>query len=537
MGEVNASEERKSSINEESRIWITSEPHPKFPIGLLQMSIKLTNEPPQGIRAGIVRSYSWLSQDALETFRRPEWKPLLFTQCFLHSVVQERRKFGPIGFCVPYEFNQGDWAASVQFLQNHLTLIGEDVRKGAVSWETIQYMVADIQYGGRITDNKDRELFFTITEKLFDPAIVQQNFAYAPGYGLPQSDDINKHREFVRDTYPDVDMPRVFGMANNADITYRSRQAQLVLSTILDVQPRSSGGSGTLTREQTVLKITESYLRQLPERWDPDKREKLGDKAPLSIFAGQEIDRLKVTIRVIRQTCVDLKLAVDGTIIMSPTLQDALDFLYDGRVPPSWTAVSWPSPAVLSWFGEVLRRHEQLDNWARFGRQKFYWFGGFFNPQGFLTSVRQEITRHRSASSGGASWALDSVITKTEVRSYDFKPGQMDGRDEGIETGAVQIYGLSLDGCAWNRDQGVLVDAKYGQLFNELPVMVVSAGLPGERRDDAKKGKQALPTYKCPVYKYPNRTDNNWIFDVELPCREGDDFWRLRGVCLLCSTE
>ena len=74
------------------------------------------------------------------------------------------------------------------------------------------------------------------------------------------------------------------------------------------------------------------------------------------------------------------------------------------------------------------------------------------------------------------------------------------------------------------------MDAKYGQLFNELPVMVISAGLIGERREDAgpkkDRTKTVYPTFRCPVYKYPNRTDNNWVFDVDLPCKEGDEHWR-----------
>eukprot|EP00658_Telonema_sp_P-2_P083320 TRINITY_DN8993_c0_g2_i1.p1 TRINITY_DN8993_c0_g2~~TRINITY_DN8993_c0_g2_i1.p1 ORF type:complete len:4024 (-),score=1669.66 TRINITY_DN8993_c0_g2_i1:145-12216(-) len=386
--------EQKVETHEDSRIWITAEPHPSFPIGLLQMSIKLTNEPPQGIKAGLIRSYSWLSQDYLELFRRPEWKPLMFTQCFLHSVVVERRKFGPVGFCVPYEFNQGDWTASIQFLINHMTNIGEEHKNNTkpVSWETIRYMVAEIQYGGRITDNVDRALFATIAQTLFDPKIVPtskgQPFEYAKGYGLPLMDEIVRHREFLTNTYPDVDEPAVFHMHTNADITYRTRQAQEALATILDVQPRgAAGGSGGMTREERVLNMTEGFLKQLPEKWSPDRTGHLRNphQESLCIFAKQEIDRLEVTIKVIRKTCMDLKLAVAGTIILTPNLQDALDFLSDARVPPSWVAVGWPSPNISLWFSELLRRYEQLNSWAVNGAPAVFWLAGFFNPQGFLT--------------------------------------------------------------------------------------------------------------------------------------------------------
>lgn len=542
--------EKKAEIHEEARLWVTSEPHNSVPIGLLQMSIKLTNEPPQGIKAGLIRTYSWMSQDYLEMFRRPEWRPMLITQCFLHSVVVERRKFGPIGFSVPYEFNQGDWTASVQFLINHMTTIGEQLRN-PVNRDTVCYMVADIQYGGRITDNNDRALFKAITEFLYDTRITNPDRAkdsrppteFYPGYGIPLFDDINKHREFIRETYPDVDTPEVFQMHANQDITYRTRQAQEVLATILDVQPRGATSTGGMTREDKVIGMADNYLKLLPNNWTVDRKAYLGDRQPLSIFAGQEIDRLSKTINTVRRACQDLRLAVAGTIILTPALQDALNSLYDARVPASWVAVGWPSPNISLWINELVRRYEQLNTWACSGRPPVYWLPGFFNPQGFLTSVRQEITR--SHANEAVPWALDKVETRTEVRSSEYRPGQeAKAEDLRTEKGEVVIYGLYLEGAMWDKSNKRLKDPLPGDLFRELPMLLISAFnkdapqatnvapvKPGGVKE--RKGKQEF--YRCPVYKYPTRSDINWIFDVKLPVAEDDAYWRMRGVALLGS--
>jgi len=86
---------------------------------------------------------------------------MLFVMCYMHSIVQERRKFGPIGWNVPYEFNQSDLSACVHFLQNHLTEM--DTKKlPSPTWPTVTYMVSSIQYGGRITDGFDELLMDTV---------------------------------------------------------------------------------------------------------------------------------------------------------------------------------------------------------------------------------------------------------------------------------------------------------------------------------------------------------------------------------------
>ena len=60
----------------------------------------------------------------------------------------------------------------------------------------------------------------------------------------------------------------------------------------------------------------------------------------MNIFLRQEIDRMQRVITAVRNTLMDLKLAIDGTIIMSENLKDALDNIYDARVPALWKKVS-----------------------------------------------------------------------------------------------------------------------------------------------------------------------------------------------------
>lgn len=101
------------SNHRDFRLWLTSMPNKDFPVSTLQNSVKMTLEPPSGLRQNILRTYEAIETKDFEECTKPEpYKKLLFGFSFFHAIVQDRRKFGPIGWNIPYEFTNEDLTVS-----------------------------------------------------------------------------------------------------------------------------------------------------------------------------------------------------------------------------------------------------------------------------------------------------------------------------------------------------------------------------------------------------------------------------------------
>jgi len=219
----------------------------------------------------------------------------------------------------------------------------------------------------------------------------------------------------------------VFGLNPNADLTARLNDSRSMISTLIDTQPTDGAAAGAKSPEQLVKEMIENeFLKMLPEDFKMNEVEdklksmkhrrlpETGKAVPLNMFLFQEIQRFQRILTIVRTWMNNMVLAIDGTIIMSPELAECIKSMFDLRVPgnfmydPSGAEISWLNPTLAGWLSSLNNRHYQLFTWIGKGstdRLVSYWLTGFFNPQGFLTSVRQEITRAHRVD----NWALDAV--------------------------------------------------------------------------------------------------------------------------------
>jgi len=65
-----------------------------------------------------------------------------------------------------------------------------------------------------------------------------------------------------------VEPPEVFGLHENADISYQKQESDLIVETVLSIQSRIAGGGGGMTPDQIVLLKQKQLLDELPDPLD-----------------------------------------------------------------------------------------------------------------------------------------------------------------------------------------------------------------------------------------------------------------------------
>ncbi|XP_013187525.2 dynein axonemal heavy chain 12 [Amyelois transitella] len=509
------------------RLWLTSYPSDKFPQSVLQVAVKMTNEPPTGLQHNLNRSY------ISEPVKEPEFyegcpdkdKPfskLLYGISFFHAVVQERKKFGPLGWNIQYGFNDSDFQISVMQLQMFLNQYEE------IQYVAIKYLTGECNYGGRVTDDWDRRLIVTILDNYVNPGVVNDpNYLFCdigPQYGLPRRceyQDYLKHIESVPVNPP----PEVYGLHMNAGITRDYTISMNLAASLVLVEGTGSGGEGGNT-EVILVQMAAEILSKLPKRFDIEEAQKkypVDYNESMNTVLVQEMERFNKLLNEIRNSLLDLQKAVKGLIVMSPALDLQSTNMLLGRIPDNWKKVSYPSLKPLpSYVTDFVERLAMLEDWYQNGKPPTFWLSGFFFTQAFLTGSVQNFARAKKI-------PIDLLIFDFDVRKVDYETVPPEW--------GVYVQGLFMDGGRWDRGTHAIGEQLPKILNDNMPAMWLYPKLKNEFEEGTR--------YRCPLYKTLERKgvlattghSSNFVLAFYLPSDKPSAHWIKRSVALLLQLD
>ena len=510
------------SVHKDFRLWLTSMPSENFPVIILQNGVKMTLEPPKGLKSNLTRSYNRITDNYINDCGKPDdFRKLMFGLCLFHAVIEDRRKFGPLGWNIRYGFTDGD----LKVCQTQMKMFLDDYDE--IPYRVIRFMCSEINYGGRVTNDKDRRLINNLLETFCNENLLMDGYQFSDSgvYKIPEAGNIKEYCSFIKDL-PIAPHPEIFGLHENADITCDLNETNSLFTILLSIQPRVGGGKG-LSREEVVSKIASDILSKTPGVFDTDavyKKYPTRHDESMNTVLNQECLRYNNLLAVMKKSLENSIKALKGLVVMSPDLEAVTTSLFNNQVPDMWAGKAYPSLKPLSgWVTDLLARVEFVSDWIKKGNPPIYWISGFFFPQAFLTGTLQNFARKMLFSIDTVSFSFRVMDTLSEKTT---EAGPTDG---------CYIRGLYLEGGRWDHSAHVLDESRPKELYTEMPIIWL--------KPEQNRIKQEFGIYNCPVYKTLTRAgtlsttghNSNFVLFVEVPSDKPQSHWINRGVGLFTA--
>jgi dynein heavy chain len=409
-------------------------------------------------------------------------------------------------------------------------------QQSIVPWDAMKYVTGQINYGGRVTDDWDRRCLMSILNNFYTKDVLKTSeyyFSSSGIYRIPSSCDHDQILNYLNEL-PPLDNPEVFGMHDNANVTYERNESLNMTRIILSLEPRDGGGSGGRSGDQRVIELAASILESLPPNLSVEEAGPTTFKTrivagttvmdSLATVLSQELVKFNTLLNHMRSSLVDIQKAINGLIVMSSDLDNMYMAFLNGKVPQIWSAVGFASLKPLgSWVRDLLERLTFFRMWLVQGEPVVFNLNVFFFPQGFMTGTLQNYARKYLV-------AIDSLAFTFRVmkeQAHEITQSPSDG---------VYINSLWLEGARWSNETNRLEDAKPGEMFSSMNIIHF---LPSSNVERNKA------EYPCPVYKTSVRQgtlsttgiSTNFVVAVYLPTEKKPDYWVMNGAAFLLNLD
>ncbi|XP_064603299.1 cytoplasmic dynein 1 heavy chain 1-like isoform X2 [Liolophura sinensis] len=527
------------------RLFLTMEINPKIPTNLLRAGRIFVFEPPPGVSANLLRTFSTVP--ASRMCRAPnERSRLYFLLAWLHAIVQERMRYVPLGWSKKYEFTDSDLRVACDVLDTWIDSVAmgrTNLPPEKVPWDAMRTLLAQCIYGGKIDNEFDQRLLTAFVNKLFTPKSFEGDFVLVANMDGKEGKKIVMPDGFRREQFIQFvesldagQTPSWLGLPNNAEKVLLTNLGQEMIGKLMKLQLLEEEDDLAYSNQQAedrakaladgrpawmrVLHASVStWLKLVPKSVSSMKRTVESIKDPLFRFFEREVNAGAKLLADVRQDLNDIMLVCMGE--KKPTNHHRLMMsdLAKGIIPVSWKRYMVPSGiTVIQWVTDFSERVKQLQvivaattsGGVKELKNINVWLGGLFIPEAYITATRQYVAQANS-------WSLEELYLDVIISDSGQK----------ADACSFTVSGLRLQGAVCKNNKLQLATA----ISTHLPATMLK-WIKIEPGKDLKQGKVTLPVYL-------NATRGQQLFTLDF-VTEGvgsgkDHSFYERGVALICS--
>jgi len=433
----------------------------------------------------------------------------------MHGVILGRRRYGTLGWCMPYEFTDSDLHISLRQLQEHLNEASQETKDHT---KLFHYLILECNYGARITEPSDKKLLEVLMSSCcsaYSPAASvhsSNNSSAEEVYPGPAGTAYEDFQEYISEL-PEFMPTSVFGLHPNAEVSVAHKTSFDIFADLFRI-PCSSLIERDADLESSAAALAQALLEQLPDTI-------LFEIGHTTLFEDHilevlksEVSRYSYLLRIIRSSLDGTVRAYAGRCAIDAEIEAIIQQISCGLPPAAWLGCSYLSVKPLGgYISDLAARLSFMNCLMGSGPPPSFWLPGFFCINNFLTATLRSfaLKKHHP---------IDLV--KFDFKIPRDKPAQ--AADEG-----VLVHGMYLEGCRWQEEHCELTESEDKVLVAPCPAIWIVPAV--ELKVVAERH------FYCPVYVAPSRCEilsrksyqRNFVCEIPFPSSLHHSHWIRRG--------